>query len=57
MDFVVNGFEPRELKEGTDVGNASGGHEDGSKVVKGGIGKAIEDMSNATHAEEPKFRW
>ena len=53
MDFVANGFEPRELKEGTDVGDASGGHEDGLTVVKGWIGKAIEDASNVAHAEEP----
>ena len=57
MKFAADGFEPRELKKGTDVGNASGSHEDGLTVVEGGIRESVEDMCDATHAEKPKFRW
>jgi len=57
MDFAVDGLEPRELKKGTDVGNASCSHEDGLTVVEGGIGEAVECTRDVTHAEKPKFGW
>ena len=34
MDFVTNRFQPRELKERTDVSNSSRGQEDGLTVVE-----------------------
>ena len=34
MDFVTNRFQPRELKERTDVSNSSRGQEDGLAVVE-----------------------
>ena len=57
VDLVADRFHPRKLKKWTNVGNTTGGKEDGLPMVKRGVGDAIKNASHATHAKEPKFGW
>ena len=56
IDLVADWFHPRELKERTNVSDATGSEENGLPMVKQGIGDMIKNTGHATHAEEPEFR-
>ena len=57
VDFVIDRFHPRELKERANVSDAPSSEENGLTMVERRIGNSIEDVSDVAHAEEPEFRW
>lgn len=56
IHLTTHRFHPSELEERADVSNTSSCQENGLAEILGWVGDAVEDMSDVTHAEEPKFR-
>ena len=56
IHLTMNGFHPGKLEERTNVSHTTGRQECRLTEILGGVGDAVEHMSDATHAEEPQFR-